>query len=122
MPVGLEADDTFDLAAARTGLRRDPPTVNDANEAAFVTETVKDLFGEDRYTEMPEPVMGSEGFSRVLEAVPGSYMFYGATVKDDPSEAASNHFPRAAYDDSMLADGVLGVCPELCGVGVIQAS
>ncbi|RRS01779.1 M20 metallopeptidase family protein [Glycomyces terrestris] len=94
---GLTAEVRFD--------REYPATVNDADEAAFVAETVKDLFGEDRYAEMPEPVMGSEDFSRVLEAVPGSYMFYGATVKDDPSEAASNHSPRAAFDDSVLADG-----------------
>ncbi|MCD0443401.1 M20 family metallopeptidase [Glycomyces sp. A-F 0318] len=85
--------------------REYPATVNDADEAAFVADTVKDLFGEGRYAEMPEPIMGSEDFSRVLEAVPGSYMFYGATVKDDPAEGASNHSPRAAFDDSVLADG-----------------
>jgi amidohydrolase len=85
--------------------REDPATINDPNEAAFVAETVKDLFGEARYTELAEPAMGSEDFSRVLQAVPGSYLFYGATVKDDPNEAASNHSPRAAFDDSVLADG-----------------
>ncbi|THV29089.1 M20 metallopeptidase family protein [Glycomyces paridis] len=94
---GLTAEVRFD--------REYPATVNDADEAAFVAETVREVFGEDRYTPMPEPVMGSEDFSRVLEAVPGSYMFYGATVKDDPNEAASNHSPRAAFDDAVLADG-----------------
>ncbi|GAA1671408.1 M20 family metallopeptidase [Glycomyces endophyticus] len=94
---GLTADVRFE--------REYPATVNDANEAAFIAETVKDVFGEDRYTEMPDPVMGSEDFSRVLQAVPGSYMFYGATVKADPKDAASNHSPRAAFDDSILADG-----------------
>ncbi|WP_205323749.1 M20 family metallopeptidase [Glycomyces sp. YM15] len=85
--------------------REYPATVNDADEAAFVEATVKDLFGAERYMEMPNPVMGSEDFSRVLENVPGSYMFYGATVQDDPNEAASNHSPRAAFDDGVLADG-----------------
>ncbi|NUQ89575.1 MAG: amidohydrolase [Glycomyces artemisiae] len=94
---GLTADVRFE--------REYPATVNNADEAAFVAETAKDLFGEDRYVEMPDPVMGSEDFSRVLEAVPGSYMFYGATVKEDPADAASNHSPRAAFDDSVLADG-----------------
>ncbi|GAA2156182.1 MULTISPECIES: M20 metallopeptidase family protein [Glycomyces] len=94
---GLRADVRFD--------REYPATVNNADEAAFVAETVKDLYGEARYAEMPFPVMGSEDFSRVLENVPGSYMFYGATIKDDPDEAASNHSPRAAFDDSVLADG-----------------
>ncbi|MEU5156803.1 M20 family metallopeptidase [Glycomyces sp. NPDC021274] len=94
---GLSAEVRFD--------REYPATVNDADEAAFVEATVKDLFGEARYTEMPFPVMGSEDFSRVLENVPGSYMFYGATIQDDPDDAASNHSPRAAFDDSVLADG-----------------
>ncbi|MEU6857291.1 M20 family metallopeptidase [Glycomyces sp. NPDC046736] len=94
---GLHAEVRFD--------REYPATINDADEAAFVADTVKDLFGEHRYTEMPEPVMGSEDFSRVLEAVPGSYMFYGATIADDPAVGASNHSPRAAFDDSVLADG-----------------
>jgi amidohydrolase len=94
---GLHAEVRFE--------REYPATINDADEAAFIAETVKDLFGEDRYAEMPEPVMGSEDFSRVLDAVPGSYMFYGATVKADPNDAASNHSPRAAFDDSVLADG-----------------
>ncbi|MDN3238282.1 M20 metallopeptidase family protein [Glycomyces tritici] len=94
---GLTADVRFE--------REYPATVNDADEAAFVEATVKDVFGEERYTEMPFPVMGSEDFSRVLEGVPGSYMFYGATILDDPNEAASNHSPRAAFDDSVLADG-----------------
>lgn len=94
---GLAAEVRFD--------REYPATINDADEAAFVAETVKDLFGAERYAEMPNPVMGSEDFSRVLEAVPGSYMFYGATVRDDPNDAASNHSPRAAFDDGILADG-----------------
>jgi hippurate hydrolase len=94
---GLTAEVRFD--------REYPATVNHADEAAFVESTVKDLFGAERYLEMPFPVMGSEDFSRVLENVPGSYMFYGATIQDDPDQGASNHSPRAAFDDSVLADG-----------------
>ncbi|MFG3340324.1 M20 family metallopeptidase [Glycomyces sp. NPDC048151] len=94
---GLTAEVRFD--------REYPATVNHADEAAFVESTVKDLFGEERYTEMPFPVMGSEDFSRVLENVPGSYMFYGATIAADPNDGASNHSPRAAFDDAVLADG-----------------
>lgn len=94
---GLTAEVRFD--------REYPATVNHADEAAFVEATVTDLFGAERYLEMPFPVMGSEDFSRVLENVPGSYMFYGATIQDDPNQGASNHSPRAAFDDSVLADG-----------------
>jgi len=93
------------LSAEVRFVREYPATVNDPAEAAFVADTVKDLFGEGRYTEMPDPVMGSEDFSRVLEAVPGSYLFYGATDAEDPNDAASNHSPRAAFNDEVLADG-----------------
>ncbi|GAA2263368.1 M20 family metallopeptidase [Glycomyces scopariae] len=93
------------LTAEVAFVREDPATVNDPAEAAFVAATARDLFGDDRYVEMADPATGSEDFSRVLEAVPGSYMFYGASVHDDPREAASNHSPRAAFDDSVLADG-----------------
>ena len=30
---------------------------------------------------------------------------YAATTAKDPSEAASNHSPRAAFDDAVVADG-----------------
>ncbi|WP_035697636.1 M20 metallopeptidase family protein, partial [Glycomyces tenuis] len=82
-----------------------PATVNRAEEADFVAETVRELFGAERYLEMPEPNMGSEDFSRVLQAVPGSYLFLGACAGDDHTLAAANHSPRAAFDDSVLADG-----------------
>ena len=100
-----------DIAAAH-GLQAEarfepeyPATVNRAEEAAFVAQTVAEVFGPERYTEMADPIMGAEDFSRVLEHVPGSYLFYGATVRDDPDEAASNHSARAAFDDSVLPDG-----------------
>lgn len=82
-----------------------PATVNWAEEARFVAETVRDLFGAERYAEMAEPMMGSEDFSRVLQATPGSYMFLGACMGGDPELAAANHSPRAAFDDGVLADG-----------------
>lgn len=48
---------------------------------------------------------GSEDFSRVLERVPGAYVFLGATVGDDPENAPTNHSPLARFDDSVLPDG-----------------
>src|SRR6185369_6720729 len=82
-----------------------PVTVNDAAEAAFTADAVRNTFGEERYFEMPTPVTGSEDFSRVLENVPGAYLFLGACTTDDPDNAPSNHSPRAAFDDSVVGDG-----------------
>ena len=60
---------------------------------------------------MPYPQAGAEDFSRVLEEVPGCYLFLGACTGDDPETAPNNHSPRATFDDSVLADGVPAARP-----------
>jgi hippurate hydrolase len=82
-----------------------PVTVNDAAEHDFLADTVRAVFGEDRYEPMPDPVSGSEDFSRVLERVPGAFVFLGACAGDDPATAAPNHSPLARFDDAVLGDG-----------------
>ncbi|MDX3195631.1 M20 family metallopeptidase [Streptomyces sp. MN03-5084-2B] len=81
-----------------------PATVNDAGAYDFVAATVRDVFGEERFTEMADPITGSEDFSRVLERVPGAYLFLGACPAD-PATAPDNHSPRARFDDGVLGDG-----------------
>ena len=83
-----------------------PPTVTDADETAFAARTVEEVFGPDRHATMADPLTGSEDFSRVLDAVPGSFVCLGAVPADlDPARAAFNHSPHARYDDAVLADG-----------------
>ncbi|NJC73595.1 amidohydrolase [Planosporangium thailandense] len=82
-----------------------PATINHAADHEFVADTVREVFGEERFEELANPMTGSEDFSRVLNNVPGAYLFLGACVTDDPGSAPSNHSPRAAFDDSVLADG-----------------
>ena len=100
--------------AAAHGLRAEvryrqeyPVTVNDPGQAEFATAAVTDLYGADRFTPMPTPEAGAEDFSRVLEQVPGCYLFLGACPHDDPESAADNHSALAVFDDSVLADGCL---------------
>ncbi|WP_439378366.1 M20 metallopeptidase family protein [Amycolatopsis lexingtonensis] len=81
-----------------------PATVNAAAAYEFVAGTIRDVFGEERFTEMADPITGSEDFSRVLERVPGAYLFLGA-CPGDPETAPDNHSPRARFDDSVLGDG-----------------
>ncbi len=81
-----------------------PATVNDAEAYDFVADTVRDVFGEERFTEMAVPITGSEDFSRILERVPGAYLFLGA-CPGDPATAPDNHSPRARFDDQVLGDG-----------------
>jgi hippurate hydrolase len=96
---GLEVDATADELY--------PVTVNDAREVLAVQSVVRDLHGEERFAVLPNPVAGSEDFSRVLDAVPGAMVFLGATTKErDPATAPFNHSPEAAFDDDVLPDGV----------------
>ncbi|KRF08192.1 amidohydrolase [Arthrobacter sp. Soil782] len=83
-----------------------PLTVTDAGETSNIEKHVSDLFGDERYTQMVNPLSGSEDFSRVLAAVPGSFVFLSAVQPGaDPAGTAFNHSPYAAFDDSILADG-----------------
>jgi hippurate hydrolase len=82
-----------------------PVTVNNPAEADYAAATVREMFGEDRFVELANPITGSEDFSRVLDRVPGAYVFLGACTSDDPATAPTNHSPRATFDNSVLADG-----------------
>jgi hippurate hydrolase len=81
-----------------------PLTRNDPDEWEFTRGVIADLFGEDRIEDMPHPLAGSEDFSRVLDLVPGAYVFLGATV-GPVQDAAPNHSPQARYDDAVLPEG-----------------
>lgn len=83
-----------------------PPTTTDAEETAFAVDTIGETFGPDRHETLANPLTGSEDFSRVLDAVPGSFVGLGAVPGGiDPVRAPFNHSPYARYDDAVLADG-----------------
>ncbi|MET7399577.1 M20 family metallopeptidase [Dactylosporangium sp. NPDC005572] len=100
--------------AAAHGLRAEvrfeteyPATVNDTASYEFVADTVRDLFGAERFQHMEHPDAGSEDFSRVLQRVPGAYLFLSAAAGDDHTVLPSNHSPRALFDDGVLYDGAV---------------
>ncbi|WP_033291758.1 M20 metallopeptidase family protein [Amycolatopsis jejuensis] len=83
-----------------------PVTSNDDHEAEFVAETAAELLGEERFAWAPQPRMGSEDFSCVLNEVPGAFAMLGACPPGaDPAEMANNHAPEAIFDDGVLAGG-----------------
>jgi amidohydrolase len=96
---GLDADVRF--------VTEYPVTVNDTEQAAFASGVVADVFGDGRFRPMATPDAGAEDFSRVLEEVPGCYLFLGACPHDDHDGAQDNHSPSALFDDSVLGDGCL---------------
>lgn len=83
-----------------------PLTVSDAAETSFAQSSVQELFGQQRHQVLANPLAGSEDFSRVLEQVPGSFLFLSAVPEgSDHEQAAYNHSPYAIFDDAVLPDG-----------------
>lgn len=82
-----------------------PPTVNDRVETDKACTAVRDLFGADRLEVLDQPIAGSEDFSRVLEKVPGCYLFLGAAT-DEYTHQADNHSAAATFTDAVMPDGV----------------
>jgi len=82
-----------------------PVTANNNAHAQFVGKVATDIFGNESFMEMPHPIAGAEDYSRVLEEVPGSYVFLGASVDQDFTKSEVNHSPRAMFDDSVLHRG-----------------
>jgi amidohydrolase len=96
---GLEVDAVLDIQY--------PVTINTAAQVDIAQASVADLHGADRWVTLPNPLSGSEDFSRVLAKVPGAIVFLGATLSDrDPDTAPFNHSPEAAFDDAVMTDGV----------------
>ncbi|WP_037367282.1 M20 metallopeptidase family protein [Amycolatopsis orientalis] len=103
--------ETIDGVARAHGVTADvvfeneyPVTVTDVDETAFGAEVVRETIGEQYYTELPNPVAGSEDFSRVLAAVPGTFLGLGALMPGlEPHTAPNNHSPYADFDPSVLS-------------------
>lgn len=83
-----------------------PTTINDESETLFARNAVEELFDSTGYQAMRDPLAGSEDFSRVLNEVPGSFLFLSAlTPGADVATAEYNHSPYATFDDSVLSRG-----------------
>lgn len=69
-----------------------PVTVNDAGVVELARSVAGELLGDRAYIGMPDPVMGAEDFSYVLQRWPGAMVFLGARPADtaDPAPVHSN--------------------------------
>jgi amidohydrolase len=100
--------------AAAYGCRADvsltpgyPVTVNDDQIGPHVVELAGAVLGARHAAPMPNPLMGAEDFSYVLQRVPGALAFLGACPPGvQPDEADPNHSNRVHFDESALANGV----------------
>jgi len=84
-----------------------PVTVNAVGGAEFSLDVAREVLGAPQVLRLPNPVMGAEDFSYVLNRIPGSMMFLGATPHDrDLATAAPNHSNRVFFDEAMMVDGM----------------
>ncbi|TCO64412.1 M20 metallopeptidase family protein [Actinocrispum wychmicini] len=84
-----------------------PVTMNDAEVGPHVVELASAVLGARHAAPMPNPLMGAEDFSYVLQRVPGAFAFLGACPPGiEPDDAAPNHSNRVHFDESALANGV----------------
>jgi hippurate hydrolase len=84
-----------------------PVTVNDDGAARFALDTAATLLGPEHSVELPQPVMGAEDWSYVLEQVPGAMAFLGTRPSGvSPAEVAPNHSNRMVIDETAMTAGV----------------
>ena len=84
-----------------------PVTSNSETFADFTIDVAGEMLGADKVVRMPNPVMGAEDFSYVLQKVPGSMMFLGGTSPDrNPATAPANHSNRVMFDEDAMTDGI----------------
>ena len=83
-----------------------PVTVNARDFTDFTMGVASDVIGADHVVRLPNPVMGAEDFSYVIEEVPGTMMFLGGTPLDrNVGEAAPNHSSKVYFEESAMVDG-----------------
>jgi hippurate hydrolase len=68
---------------------------------------VNEIIGEKHSVRLPNPIMGAEDFSYVLNRVPGAMLFLGGTGADrNPATAAPNHSNRVLFDEEAMVNGM----------------
>ncbi len=84
-----------------------PVTVNNPGSADFALDVAAGVVGANATVRLPNPIMGAEDFSYVLNRVPGAMMFLGGTPADrDPGTAAPNHSNRVVFDEGAMVNGI----------------
>jgi amidohydrolase len=84
-----------------------PVTSNHDQFADFTLDTARAVLGDRNVHRMPNPIMGAEDFSYVLQRVPGTMMFLGGTHPDrDVRTAPANHSNLVVFDEEAMPVGV----------------
>ena len=88
-----------------------PVTVCDGRVTDLAARTARRLYGENGWMTMPNPIMGAEDFSYVLQKVPGAMVFLGASPEGgDYRTCCALHSNRMVLDESVMARGIAMHC------------
>jgi len=88
-----------------------PVTVNDGRVADLAEKTAKTIFGDAGFIRMPNPMMGAEDFSYVLQKVPGAMAFLGGVPEGgDYHTCCALHSNRMVLDERVMAHGIAMHC------------
>ena len=79
-----------------------PATINSEAEAAFATDVVRGLLGDDNVITNADPCMGAEDFSYMLQERPGCYIWLG---QGDDEHQAMVHNTQYDFNDRILPIG-----------------
>jgi len=83
-----------------------PVTICNGDAVALAKKTAQSLFGDAGWLPMPAPIMGAEDFAYVLQKVPGTMCFLGATPEGgDFRSCCALHSNRMVIDESVMARG-----------------
>lgn len=85
-----------------------PVTVNHPGPVDLVTRVTESVLGENRFLELPFPVMGAEDFSYLLEKVPGAMSLLGVCPDhiENSLEAPACHSNKMMLHEPAMANGV----------------
>jgi hippurate hydrolase len=82
-----------------------PVTINDAGVVDMARTVAGELLGERAFISMPDPVMGAEDFSYLLQRWPGAMLFLGMRPADT-AEPAPVHSNRMVLNEDGMLTGI----------------
>jgi len=88
--------------AAASFTRSYPATINEPESTEMAARAARAVVGEARTRPMPQPTMGGEDFSFMLNEKPGAYLFLGGGRGQGD---AMVHHPKYDFNDEILPIG-----------------
>jgi len=89
----------FDVDIQFNYQKKYPATINHAQATRIIQQVAENLFGADKIITDKPPSMGSEDFSFMLNACPGSYVWIGN------GDSNGLHHPGYDFNDQIIPNG-----------------